>query len=161
MASTKTRLKTPWKSRVAFVHGEGSEAIFLLVHPCGELLLVSNSDRPSGAARWENACVLWVEEREEYWMCKYGTHDKKFALPNFDEAQLTSLSIDLGIEFRSKGKRRVETPMMLESLMGRSLLNWIIKHPKMAKENATVMYYREHMTKAGISPLPDAEYTGY
>ncbi|MEH6454793.1 MAG: hypothetical protein V7749_00595 [Cocleimonas sp.] len=164
MATRKIKLKTPWKNRVAFVLEVGADVIFLLVHPSGELLLICQSDRYGcgGAARWDKACILWIEEREGYWMCKYGIHDKKYSLSGLDEDQLTTLAVSLGIEFIPKlGKKRVESPMMLDSLMARNLLNWANKHPKMAKENVTVISYRDEMTERGILPLPNADYTGY
>ena len=60
------------------MHQIDTDAVFLLVHPCGELLLVSNT--ASGAARWDRACIRWIEERGVYWMCKYSVHDLKFEL---------------------------------------------------------------------------------
>lgn len=157
-ATPSIKLNTPWKNRVAFVHQVGSDAFFLLVHPSGELLLTSNSAR--GAARWDRACIRWIEARDAYWMCKYSVHDLKFELSGFTEAQLTELAVQTGIEFITRDKRRIETPRMLDTVMARSLLNWIDKHPKMAKDNATVLVYQNLMEEAGLSPLPDEEYTG-
>tara|TARA_X000000950_G_scaffold135141_2_gene168165 strand:+ start:324 stop:806 length:483 start_codon:yes stop_codon:yes gene_type:complete len=157
-AAQKTKLNTPWKNRVAFVHQIDTDAVFLLVHPCGELLLVSNT--ASGAARWDRACIRWIEERGVYWMCKYSVHDLKFELSGFTEAQLTELAVQTGIEFITRDKRRIETPRMLDTVMARSLLNWIDKHPRMANDNATVLVYQNLMEEAGLSPLPDEEYTG-
>lgn len=160
VAKRTTKLKTPWKNRVAFVLEIGTKVIFLLVHPSGELLL-DQSDRGGGAARWDRACIRWDEKRQEYWMCKYGVYDKKFPLTGLDEVQLTTLAVNLGIEFRTKENKRVESPRMLDSLMARSLLNWINKHPRMAKENVTIMSYRDNMTERGVLPLSDSDYTGY
>ncbi len=152
------KLSTPWKNRVAFVHRVGSEAFFLLVHPCGELLLVSNTAR--GAARWDSACIRWIEARRAYWMCKYGVQDLKFELSGFSEAQLTQLAVQTGIEFITRDKKRIDTPAMLDTVMARSLLNWIARHPKMANNNATVLVYQNLMEEAGLSPLPKDDYTG-
>ncbi len=153
------KLSTPWKNRVAFVHQVRAEAFFLLVHPSGELLLVSNAER--GAVRWDVACIRWLVEREAYWMCKYSVHDAKFPLPGLDEKQLATLAFNTGITFISRENKHIETPMMLDSLMARSLLTWCIKHPKMTKANPTVSTYQNMMLEAGLSPLSDEEYTGF
>lgn len=157
----QTKLRTTMKSRVAFVHEVADEAIFLLVHPCGELLLCSNSDRSGRAARWDRACLLWVEEHQEYWMCKYGVYDKKFPIHGLNETELTTLAITFGIEFRPKGMRPIEAPMLLDSFAARSLLTWTKKHPKLAKEHSTVFSYLSIMSEVGVSPLSDDEYTGF
>lgn len=149
------------KSRVACVHEVAGEVIFLLVHPSGELLLCSNSDRFGRAARWDRACILWVEDDQEYWMCKYGVYDKKFPIHGLDEAELTTLAIAFGIEFRPKGRLQIEAPMLLDSFAARSLLTWTKKHPKFAKEHPTVLSYLRIMYEVGVSPLPDDEYTGF
>lgn len=157
-APQTNKLQTPWKSRVAYVHYVGDDAIYLLVHPSGELLIISNRNR--GAARWDRACILWIDERNEYWMCKYGEHDKKFSLNGLTEEQLTSLAINFGIEFRPKGGRRM-APAILDSLAARSLLNWTNKHPRMTKENSTILSYLDVLEDIDALPLPDADYTGY
>ncbi|KGD63409.1 hypothetical protein Y5S_03395 [Alcanivorax nanhaiticus] len=62
--------------------------------------------------------------------------------------------------FITRDKKRIETPAMLDTVMARSLLNWIAKHPKMANNNATVLVYQNLMEEAGLSPLPKDDYTG-
>lgn len=155
----KLKLNTPWKTRVAFIHQDDSVAIFLLVHPSGELLLISNSER--GAARWDRATIRWLDDRQSYWMCKYSAHEPKFSLSALDEAQLLTLATNTGISFISRTNKRFHTPVMLDSLMARSLLNWSIKHPKMAKDNPTVMTYQNMMMDANVAPLYDEDYTGH
>jgi hypothetical protein len=161
MEAGKNRLKTPWKSRVAFVHHTIPDDIYLLVHPCGEMLIISNKDKGGGAARWDRACIHWIEERNEYWMCKYGVHDQKFSLSGLNKDQLTALSINFGIEFKPKDMPQIESPRMLDSLAARSLLNWKNKHVRMSKENETLLSYVDVIKSCDVLPLPDAEYTGY
>lgn len=156
----RVKLRTPWKTRVVLAHEVGDKLIFLLVHPSGELLLVSNTDN-CGAARWDRACILWIAECEEYWMCKYGAHDKKFSLAGLDEKQLSNLSEYFGIEFRPNGKRSTGSSQILDSVAARSLLNWIKKHPRMARENPTVAMYNDILLENGTLPLPPNEYTGF
>jgi hypothetical protein len=82
-------------------------------------------------------------------------------LSGLDEDQLTTLAVNLGIEFRPKGKKLVESTMMLDSLMARNLFNWTNKHPKMSKVNMAVISYRDIVTERSILPLPNADYTDY
>ncbi|MFT5725689.1 MAG: hypothetical protein ACI9JN_002816 [Bacteroidia bacterium] len=94
-------------------------------------------------------------------MCKYGLHDPKFSLRGLDEEQLASLAMNFGIEFRPKEKRRIATPLLLDSLAARSLINWINKHPKMTKENTIILTYLRILEEVGAQPLNDADYSGY
>jgi hypothetical protein len=157
----KIKLGTPWKNRVAFVHDTNMMALSLLVHPCGELLIISNDDRCRGAASWGNALILWSERDEQYWICKYGLHDTKFPLAGMSKTELAILAIEMGIDFRPKGGRPIDTPRILDSSMAKHLFRWSIKHPRMAKDNPTVSYYVGQMKKVGITPIEEDEYTGF
>jgi hypothetical protein len=156
--SQNITLKTPYKNRIAYVHCVGEDAFYLLVHPCGELLIVSN--QCDGSTRWDGACILWHEKRQEYWMCKHGIHDPKFSLALFDEEQLAELAVNFGIDFRRKDGGFFRTPNALESLSARSLQAWSSRHPGMSKESPIVEAYVNTVLKSGFPPVADDEYTG-
>jgi hypothetical protein len=94
-------------------------------------------------------------------MCKYGMYDVKFSLSDLNEQQHDTLADTFGIELNPNNRQRFERTLPLDSVAGRSLLNWAAKHSKMAKDHATVRQYCDIMKTVGVIPFPDTEYTGY
>ena len=153
------KLKTSWKTRVAYVWEKSHTIIFLIVHPSGELLLINN-DEP-GAARWDRAIIMWDEDRQTYCMCKYNLNGKKFELPGMRANEAKELAVDLGIEYQSRERGDSITRRYLDNPLGRNLLRWAELHPRMAKDNPTVEHYKSVMLEDGTLPIEQALYSGF
>ena len=130
-------------------------------HCCASELLIISNRNSCEAAKRDRACIIWIEQDDSYWMCKYGKHDLKFSLERYTEDQVTNLAMTFGIDFRPRDNRRIDLPKILDSISARSLQNWIAKHPRMSRENQTVLHYKQLMDDVGVLPIPDHEYTGY
>lgn len=149
--------KTQLKSRITGVSTINNILFYLLAHPCGELLIIADDQYGClGACLWGRAVIRWSEDKQRYVMCKYGMHDQKFDLRDFNDQDCEQLATLFAIEYYPKNQPRFLVPVT-ESLMAMSLLTWMSKHPKMATQFEN---YADHLQGQGVTPLPDMQYSG-
>lgn len=155
MKKINLKLESSFKSRVAHIFQYENFCLYLLVHPCGELLICIDTPAYASGSRWDAACIHYIDTENAYYMCKYGSKERKFILPGANENLCQLIAESCGIAVY--GEQGMNSFPWETSTMAKGFLTWSAKHPRMASQFTSIL---QTIQNSGLTAFSDSEYSG-